>query len=86
MPVREQVALARRGQTLGGVLADEVEHAEARGSLALRSTASSDLSTRPSISSSIWPEAMAPPAHTAAAACRSKPPEKTDNRANSWRS
>ena len=30
MPVGQQVALARRGQALGGVLANEVEHPEAR--------------------------------------------------------
>ena len=31
VPVRQQVALARRGQALGGVLADEIEHPEAGG-------------------------------------------------------
>src|SRR6266702_639049 len=41
---------------------------------ALRSTANSDLSTRPWISSRIRSGTMAPPAHTAVAASRSKPP------------
>ena len=31
MPVRQSDVLARRGQTLGGVLANEIKHPEARG-------------------------------------------------------
>jgi hypothetical protein len=31
VPVRQRDALARRGQTLGGVLANEIQHPEARG-------------------------------------------------------
>jgi len=31
VPVRQQVILARRDQTLGGVLANEIKHPEARG-------------------------------------------------------
>jgi hypothetical protein len=31
VPLRQQVALARRGQPLGGVLADEIEHPKAGG-------------------------------------------------------
>ena len=82
MPVRQRDALARRGQPLGGVLANEIKHPEARGTCPALHRQQRLVHQGVDFVEDLAGNDGAP-AHTAAAASRSKPPEKTDNRANS---